>query len=315
MFMGTLNRQMPFSVCGVAESGTTRTGRKVSDGEILCFGRIQNEIINLYPSTDTGNPKNPLYRQIFVQQSSCKTSIGPSSISCTTCPSGKHLTVMTPATSSGACSQKKDQYYRRKECCKVDEKHFVQDAATLLGICVPQDNDCAPFCIDQKGTKICSKGCNVLLPYDDNTRKTKAQKKRMVVCDSHKMVSCSPPPKTSSDIKGKAKAKVLCIAKQEKQVTARMSCDFDRDIWALGATCISRVFTHNLAQASKNSGKLTKIPSSYVNNQGFGAALELFADVKAGCGRPGVSLLKKLLSSCEVVPEDASICSPMAMSY
>jgi len=196
---------------------------------------------------------------------------------------------MDPATSSGACSKRKDQYYRRKECCKVDEKHFVLDVTTLMGVCVQQNNDCAPSCIDQNGIKICSKGCNVLLPYQAEAEK------RMVVCDSHKMVSCAPPKTASANAKDTKK--VLCIAQQEKQVTARMSCVFNRDIWALGATCISRVFTENQKRRL------------------HGEALELFADVKGSCGRPGVSTLEKILTTCKVVPESSTICAPMAMSY
>jgi len=301
-------------------------GRLYTKGNLsVLFGNEATENFDLIAATDTFNPRNPLSNKLFIQQEACRTSVGASPTSCTSCPkkasgsvADKHITILTPATSSGTCTTNPRQYYRQQECCKKDEKHYVLSAADRMGVCVRQDDDCAPVCVprdldpSELKLKVCSKGCNILhmiqakwdykgernIPKDRAYKGTELNRLfEMVVCDSRKQVYCTPPTTKTKLTNG---ARLSCVGSQAKTVRASVRCQFDPAVWALGGTCIASVFFSKVADAS----------------------LVAFAS-KNFCKGNAASTLQKIKKICTAIPQAAKhsmkdagdLCAPVAMSY
>jgi len=180
----------------------------------------------------------------FVKELSClekhRDRHGPTS--CTRCPPGdgtlnhdgttKFFTIVDPKTNTGTCTQKPCPFCKPKACCGPHHKHYVVNTESLEGVCVRHNNDCTALCMprgnsdkDNAKPRVCTKGCNQLVKLP----KESDDGFNMAVCKSDKRVVCSPANTNKTE----------CTTK--KWVEPTVLCDFDLDVWDIGATCISNL--------------------------------------------------------------------------
>ena len=159
---------------------------------------------------------------------------------CTMCHKGCHHTIMDPKRNAGTCTKKFCPMCKPKACCGKHHKHYVYNSASMEGVCVRHNDDCAAVCVPQKPDpaqkSVCSKGCNRMLkvakPKPKKGASTDKDLYDIVVCQVDHRIVCSPWAKSAK------KARSPCHTKKWVKPVARCN-DFDASVWNAGPTCIA----------------------------------------------------------------------------